>query len=410
MKFTPCKKAAAMLCAAVSAFSVMHPAMPASVNAADNFDILVLGDSISARYGMTGSDYCFQDYLRDCTGATSVKDCAVSGANTADLLTFVQDSANKTAIANAEMIVISIGGNDLLNPIREYIAKNVGTDTQSIKDYVMDVAKQGESAAQDLMFKFTSLLRPARNAAAENLEAINNTLRSLNSNAKIVFQTVYNPLERASAEYKGKDYTNEYQYLTNYIRGQLKQFNGKISALSNIIVADVCAAFRTDGWIFTFSETNDIHPNALGHALIAGTILDSAGYENATCKQFKTVLHSKKTEKPFYLIESARKVLLRHAGIKVTHAFGDLNFDSKMDAKDTMMILKYVNECYTLELEPEELTYNLNEEQLELGDVNGDGSLNASDAIYILRYSNLVYVLDEEGVTLEGLRPHVAEE
>ncbi len=57
-------------------------------------------------------------------------------------------------------------------------------------------------------------------------------------------------------------------------------------------------------------------------------------------------------------------------------AYGDLNGDKKVDAKDALMILKAT-------VKKVELT----EAQLAVADAYADGKLDAKDALYVLRYS-----------------------
>ena len=394
--------AAAML-AAVTAGSVLT-AVPAT--AADaGYDILVLGDSISARFGMEASEYCFQDYVKDAAGATSLTDCAVSGWTTSDLLTFVKDDANQDKIANAELIVISIGGNDLLHAALEFVKENAGTDLDSITTFAKELAAKGKEEAQNYMFKLTGVLRPARNTALDNLKLINTALRKCNSSAKIVFQTVYNPFERAYAVFEGKDYSSEYVTLSDYIKGQLSSINKGIAKLDNVLIADVYTSFRNNAWIYTKNLENDIHPNALGHAVIAGTVLDAIGMENKTAKAFSDILHAEKKEQPFFITSDVRDLLNRHAGVKVTHKAGDLDMNNSIEAKDATISLVYFSETVVQELEPDELKYKLNAEQKELADLNGDGKINASDTVYILKYFNAETLLGEEGVVMDDFRP-----
>ena len=392
---------AAALLAAVTAGSVLT-AVPAT---AADYDILVLGDSISARFGMEASEYCFQDYVKDAAGATSLTDCAVSGWTTSDLLTFVTDDANKDKIANAELIVISIGANDLLHAAKEFVKKNVGSDLDSITAFAKELAAKGQEEAQNFMFKLTGVLRPARNTALDNLKLINSGLRKHNSSAKIVFQTIYNPFERAYAVFDGKDYSSEYATLSDYIKGQLSAVNKALAKLDNVQIADVYTCFRNNAWIYTNNLQNDIHPNALGHAVIAGAVLDAIGMENKTAKAFSDILHAEKKEQPFFLTSEVRDSLNRHAGVKVAHQYGDLDLNNAIDAKDATISLVYFAETVVQELEPDELKYKLNAEQKELADVNGDGRINASDTVYILKYYNAEALLGEDDVVMDDFRP-----
>ena len=106
--------------ALLSAGVLMLAAFPVqAVYAADAPAILILGDSVSAGTGLAEGECGYYDYIADCTGG-SLTNLAASGMTTVDLLGVIENAANKDTIADADIICVSIGGNDLMQPAKEY--------------------------------------------------------------------------------------------------------------------------------------------------------------------------------------------------------------------------------------------------------------------------------------------------
>ena len=105
------------MAAAGMIFAAALPAVPAS--AADTKSVLILGDSISDGTGLKDGEYGYYDYLADCTGGT-LTNLAKSGATTHDVIAVIEDAANKDTIADADIICITAGGNDLMQPAKAY--------------------------------------------------------------------------------------------------------------------------------------------------------------------------------------------------------------------------------------------------------------------------------------------------
>ena len=96
---------------AVLLASCVLPIMAAS----DKYtNLLVLGDSISTGYGLPGDVSTRQNYsnlLAKKIAADSVKNYAVDGATSSDLLSLL--TSNAKLLQDKDLILMSIGGNDL---------------------------------------------------------------------------------------------------------------------------------------------------------------------------------------------------------------------------------------------------------------------------------------------------------
>ena len=127
------KKQTALLSAVLTVFAVL-PAVP--VCAADAPSVLILGDSISDGTGLKDGEHGYYDYLADCTGGT-LTNLAKSGMTTADVIAVIENADNKDTIADADIICISAGGNDLMQPLKAYI------DTKAKEgESIIDTAKR----------------------------------------------------------------------------------------------------------------------------------------------------------------------------------------------------------------------------------------------------------------------------
>lgn len=200
-----------------------------------------LGDSIAYGYGATnyyGYVYLFRDYLAKST-TVSLQNKAIPGIKSGGLLNQLQvDLLTRSAVKNAQVITISIGGNNLLG---------CASSNYSVIDTTC--AASGVSAFQSDWPKILYQIRT-----------------SIGSKAAIYVMTLYNPYMGNEANYAVAD-------------PYVKQINGAIQSSTNITtynykVADVYTDFlgqNPDGswkvcsWTHFCEATRDPHPTNAGH-------------------------------------------------------------------------------------------------------------------------------------------------
>ena len=154
------------LAAAGMIFAAALPALPAA--AADAPSVLILGDSISSGEGLKAGECGYYDYVADCTGGT-LTNLAKSGATTHDVIAVLDDASNKDTIADADIICISAGGNDLMQPAKAYF-ETMAKEGENLIDTAKRVAKEGD--AVKIITTLTGKLRQPRTQAIANYAVI----------------------------------------------------------------------------------------------------------------------------------------------------------------------------------------------------------------------------------------------
>lgn len=364
----------AALSAALISTAALSVLPASSVSAANTPSIVILGDSISSGYALAEGERGYYDYLGSALNG-SVVNYAVPGDTTDDLLTKLAETEVNNAVQKADYICLSIGGNDLLKPTLAFF-QSLQKEGEGMTDTLMRLAKEGK--AEQYMSDLTGALTAPQASAQANIDTIASTLRTLNPNAEIVFQTLYNPVEVESPVYNGVDYSTQYKQLMNYVNGQIRRINKKIAARTDVKQADIYTAFNGSGWIYVRTLQKDVHPNALGHALIAATILDSMGKEGtAHSSYFDEILQNAAASA---MPDAGKAEISKFTASSVKSVYGDVDGDSSVTVKDSLAVLKAAGDI-RLGLEPA-----LTAEQIQIADVDGDGRCTVKDAQYILVY------------------------
>ena len=398
--------AAAGLVAAAS-----FPAIPSAAEGAPS--VLILGDSISAGDGLKEGEFGYYDYVADCTGGT-LTNYAKSGATTSDVIAVIDNADNKDTIADADIICITAGGNDLMQPAKAYF-ETLAKEGENLIDTAKRVAKEGN--AVKIMAALTGKLRPYRTEAQANLIVIAEKLHELNPDAQIILQTTYNPFEMPAEQLKASGYSDEtiknYNYLMGYVNNNelqldnvmralagvtLKDENGKdvpkeklggtievnkvvVEKAEGVNVADVSAAFKDTGWLYDRILEKDVHPSPLGHALIAATVLEQITGTNAQSARLAETVGNLK-QAVFAQIPADDYALIGKYAVDVQHLKGDFDNSGAVSVEDAQNVLK----IYTNGVAGKKVEDNVTALQFITGDVNDDKTISVDDAQYILIY------------------------
>lgn len=232
--------------------------------------MLVLGDSIATGYNLEGyskDDYSkcpsYANLLRDKYSAELPSDCgftltnkAKDGQTSEELLTAVTSGSLDKELGEADCVVISIGGNDLLHALWD-VFKEAGIENfrkPSGKELVKLATKLGDLKDQ---------LDDNLNAFDVNLSSIAKLIRS-KTKGEVIFQTLYDPFESFSMVPGVSGISNDKIKRLNEI---IKSHAGDAS--SRYTVCDVAPSFVGKATELTRINSIDIHPTEAGHKVIS---------------------------------------------------------------------------------------------------------------------------------------------
>ncbi len=226
------KKMSALLLAFVMAFGVFA----LSASAAGRKTYVVLGDSIAYGQGVANSqDACYGKIVAD-TNGYNYANYAIDGYTSANLLRHLDTDYVAASVKKANIISISIGGNDFL--------------TSNMAGLLISGKFGSGSRFDTIGEKFSA-----------NFSAIISKIKKLNPSAAILVQTVYNP----NAGFFSDVYQKGADTINGAIRSYLSSHGGAFS------IVDVASAFAGHAREYIAADT--IHPNAKGNLVIAKLVL-----------------------------------------------------------------------------------------------------------------------------------------
>ena len=263
--------------------------LPASALAAggEQKSYVALGDSITTGYGLGGAE-SFAEESAEQEGYTLNGSLASDGATSTDLLEVVRSEANADTLKNADLITITIGGNDLMDALYAYLADAYNTQNSTditAEDVKASLAGTLSEIPQVEMLRFAASKIPdfpnstAANTAlytfATNFSSIISAIKAANSTAQLIVVNQYNPYGHLTTG-------------TGVLSLDLSAIDTAVRALNTVISSSAESADYTVADVYTKfeqAESNpcnasvslpsinlDFHPNATGHGLIADTI------------------------------------------------------------------------------------------------------------------------------------------
>ena len=259
--------------------------LPASALAAggEQKSYVALGDSITTGYGLAENETGFARQVADSNGYT-LTNLAQNGVTSSMLFASLSGSEVSSAIASADLITVTIGGNDLMNALYAYLSDAYNTQNNTYitaEDVKASLAGTHSEIQQSTMlilaaskikyFPQSTEATTALGAFTTNLTNIISAIKGNNSSAEIIVVNQYNPYSRLS--------TGNLLDLSA-LDSAVQALNTAISsgATAGYTVADVYTAFEEatenpcNASVSLPSINLDFHPNAAGHSLIASTI------------------------------------------------------------------------------------------------------------------------------------------
>ena len=267
--------------------------LPARILAAEPIHVLALGDSITTGYALANAET--ERFTALLGNDYAVTNKAVNGNTVAGIAEQLRNGAVPAqTIAAADVITITVGGNDIMGLLYAKTAETYNAKNHSTLG-VADVSKMISGLNPSNLTQHSSLLHIAEQLLnQENAACVINTqaftdalkayqqmlieitalLKSTNPNAKIIVATQYNPY----AEFAGDPLFHSFY---KGIEDGVSRLNDTITASAaagGYTVADVKTAFNlkqtntndlynADPNIATINL--DFHPNANGHRVLA---------------------------------------------------------------------------------------------------------------------------------------------
>lgn len=203
---------------------------------------VVLGDSIAFGSGLSNPTAAVYGKIVADTNGYTYDNFAIPGHTTQDLMHRMQKKKVKAAIADADIISISIGGNNFLR----------GNMSALLYDAIV---KEDYTRFDEIADSFY-----------EDLQQIIETIRQLNPDAAILLQTIYNP----QTGYAGE----AYQQGADRFNAKFRQYAAEHP--DGILLVDVAQTLTDPERDFAEDR---IHPSAIGNEKIAKAVLQTL-YEN----------------------------------------------------------------------------------------------------------------------------------
>ena len=268
--------------------------LPASALAAggEQKSYVALGDSITTGYGLDEAQ-SFAEQIAEQEGYTLNDSLARDGATSTDLLEVVRSEANADTLKNADLITVTIGGNDLMNALYAYLAEEYNNKQNSDTSITAENVKaslageEGAVVEQITMLRFaisnisnfqrSSIANSAYDTLWNNFVEIIETIREINQNAQLIVANQYNPYSHLTAGIPGLDLSSVISAFDSAVQA-LNEAISSGETIAGYTVADVYTAFEEatenpcNASVSLSSINLDFHPNATGHGLIADTI------------------------------------------------------------------------------------------------------------------------------------------
>lgn len=440
------KKHLAFIMAAALTFSAVPAFSASAADEVEKKDFVLFGDSIAAGVSRDGKgvEHNYGEILADYYNGT-VSNFAVSGDDSDQMLDHIKNLTDeqKKAVQDAEYVVISIGGNDIVyyvcKDILEYCAeKNLLNDGYTIDNLpkkpslgelqkmlkiegsggLREYAKDMNNAL-DLVTTLTASSKQLRydrpdkgfegyikNHIMKNISEAVSQIKAINPNAEVIVQNIYQPLQIdknfISKQFPGTIGTaiGTLRQLLEDVLSSSNSFKSELNALAasdGFKVADVYTDFTSQeegvmksadapghASYFVDIATDDIKNNADIHPNQKGHLAIAAAIINTIGEKHNdgglfSDIYENLSDKASY----PAVALANYESAAGTWTKGDVNFDGVIDARDASAVLTGYAISSSANGDPNGgMTYR----QRLASEVNSDGVRDARDATAILSY------------------------
>ncbi len=426
------KKFVSVLMSAAIAATALSPLAVSSAGTDTANDIVLFGDSIAAGYGLSSSEHNYGEICADYLGGNAAN-YAVSGATSTDMLNKIKSlsDSEKQTVKNSEYVVISVGANDLMHYASKRLltfaaekkllidgttAADIPADpsvTTVLKYLDIEKLKAYKNASTsnflhlgrllgDICANLTgppddepdsTLIGIIPHTIMPNIKSCISNIKAINPDAKIIVQTIYQPLQFTPEYLKAASIDQDLvSIIALKFDRVLDTFEEELNTISDIEIADVRSDFnalpegvetssKNPGSAHYFTniqlpgESRDFHPNQRGHLAIAVTVLDTIGkkHDDSGLLHNTFVKLSGRSDYPITILD-------KYKNIAGNILVGDVDFDGKYTAQDASLALRNYVFLSSKKDSP------LSTLQRKCADADHDNIAKADDASMILRY------------------------
>ena len=280
MKKTLLKCLTAVIALTLLASAVICPAVAEEKDTAPK-TLLALGDSLTTGYGLKDYTYGGDPYLCDSyinrvaaafglEGGKTYINRAVNGDKTGDLARLLPSLESE--VKNADMIILTIGGNDLLGILPEIAYMLSGQEVTDIAQafalFARATPEQYETLQNDPAF--AARMKTVLEDVGTNLQTIAAFFKEKAPDARVIFLKQYNPMHNVQG----------FESFGQFGGGFLASINQAVEATATSFgyeTVDIPAVIDERAEELTNIRLFDIHPNAKGHRVIAAALAQHLG-------------------------------------------------------------------------------------------------------------------------------------
>lgn len=271
------KKSLIVLLAVVMLVSLL--ALPVGAWNVQGVDALVvLGDSISTGYGLAGAVADRPGYANLVADALGLKrgqgyaNYAVDGYTSQNIL--AKARANAATLEQADLILLTCGGNDVLGKMLEIVCRAAGGSSSDLKTNINTLKNMSEDTVKSKLYADANqtVIDNALKAYRANMAELVAYLHTTAYKARIVFLTQYNPLS-------GVDGAKVLDAYAEDVIGRLNAIMVETTRDGGCEVVDTHAVMVGNGATLSNIMNSDIHPNTKGHKAMAEAVMTYLGID-----------------------------------------------------------------------------------------------------------------------------------
>ena len=244
-------------------------------------NLLALGDSLTTGYGLKNYTYGGDPYLCDSyvnriaaafglEGGKTYINRAVNGDKTGDLARLLPSLENE--VRSADMIILTIGGNDLLGILPEIAYMLSGQEVTDIAQafalFARATPEQYETLQNDPAF--AARMKMVLEDVGTNLQTIASFFKEKAPDARVIFLKQYNPMHNVQG----------FEAFGSFGGGFLDAINRAVESVAAAFgyeTVDIPSVIDDRAEELTNIRLFDIHPNAKGHGEIAKAVAQYLG-------------------------------------------------------------------------------------------------------------------------------------